>query len=742
MGIARPADPYGLTESPAWPDVDEDILRACGNSFVTVSNTVDKQADSAKQEQARIFGGIGIWAGQGASAAGSSLDTRIADLQAVVGNLNTAANLFSDAVAAVVRAKTEIINNVEVANNILDWVKNHPDIPDSAKEAAVAAGVNAVRSENIAIVVTASSQLSGKSAAQPMTSPTAEGQTEFSEAPRSGTPSVPISNWRGLEPATDVVQVTSPGDPELRPHMPTHNQRRLEGEWRDPVDGTHPAVAPSRPPFQHVNFREPEGSTTISVSPPLNSETLGAPSAHVTPGSSGLAGIPGTSAPGSPSAPRISAPASPLSGTTGPSVSAPSTPGTSSTANPAAAAANQAQISEFQRSMVDAAAKTAAQTPIPPPQATPSSMGAAPAAQPLAAPPVPDAPTSTTTPTPPPAPTSPAGASAGVTAPAPVTPAPGSGAAPGGAVPLGPPPTPPPAAPATPATAGPSVAPAAAAAGSSTVGAPAPVPVSAARAQREAIAAATLRRPSATDPVQVAHRIAAALNVGINDIGFFWITGLAKDGTIVVANNYGLGYIPEGVNLPDPVKMASADESIPATIRGTWATYPILALHGWAQHHNTELRAVIATEDQFKGFDPGAPKIVLRPDDIPQSGEMKGRRRLQVIAADAATRLAAISGGGLSDVLPPAPTDTEAPQDQRAELWFEVFRPLLSNAPDRGQVQLAAFVTYAEHAQELALHDAHIATDEASQRAAIADWIYWQHLSVLSADAIAASASV
>lgn len=392
--------------------------------------------------------------------------------------------------------------------------------------------------------------------------------------------------------------------------------------------------------------------------------------------------------------------------------------------------------------MVDAAAKTAAQTPIPPPQATPSSMGAAPAAQPLAAPPVPDAPTSTTTPTPPPAPTSPAGASVGVTAPAPVTPAPGSGAAPGGAVPLGPPPTPPPAAPATPATAGPSVAPAAAAAGSSTVGAPAPVPVSAARAQREAIGAATLRRPSATDPVQVAHRIAAALNVGINDIGFFWITGLAKDGTIVVANNYGLGYIPEGVNLPDPVKMASADESIPATIRGTWATYPILALHGWAQHHNTELRAVIATEDQFKGFDPGAPKIVLRPDDIPQSGEMKGRRRLQVIAADAATRLAAISGGGLSDVLPPAPTDTEAPQDQRAELWFEVFRPLLSNAPDRGQVQLAAFVTYAEHAQELALHDAHIATDEASQRAAIADWIYWQHLSVLSADAIAASASV
>ena len=70
--------------------------------------------------------------------------------------------------------------------------------------------------------------------------------------------------------------------------------------------------------------------------------------------------------------------------------------------------------------------------------------------------------------------------------------------------------------------------------------------------------------------------------------------------------------------------MVTADESIPATVRGTWATYPILALHGWAQHHDTDLRAVIATEDQFKGFDPGAPKIVLRPDDIPDNGTMEG----------------------------------------------------------------------------------------------------------------------
>ena len=242
--------------------------------------------------------------------------------------------------------------------------------------------------------------------------------------------------------------------------------------------------------------------------------------------------------------------------------------------------------------------------------------------------------------------------------------------------------------------------------------------------------------------MQLAQRIGAALNVGITDVGFFWVTGLAKDGTIVVANNYGLGYIPEGVNLPEQVKMVSADDSIPASVRGTWTTYPILALHGWAQHHGTELRAVIATEDQFKGFDPGTAKVTLRPDDIPESGQMEGRARLQVIAPDAARQLAAVSDANLAEVLPPPPADAKPPDDQRSALWFEVFRPLLSNAPDRAGPHLQAFVTFADHAQELALHRAHTAADSVAQREAIADWIYWQHLSVLMSDAIATEATV
>jgi hypothetical protein len=304
-------------------------------------------------------------------------------------------------------------------------------------------------------------------------------------------------------------------------------------------------------------------------------------------------------------------------------------------------------------------------------------------------------------------------------------------------MPLGPPATPTPAAPmpsVSPAGLGTPIPPPVA---SGAAGVAAPVPVSVARAEREAIAR-SMRRSTGNDPAQVARRIAAALNAEpAVDFGFYWMTGLAADGTIVLANSYGIGYIPEGVNLPEQVKLASADETISAADRGRWATYPLLTLQGWAQHHATGLRQVIATEAQFKGFDPGAARITLQPDDIPESGQMQGRSRLEVIAPAAAATLAAVSDARLIDLLPVAPTDVNPPADETFTKWFEVMKPMMSEAPDRGQAHLRAFVDYADHAQEKHLFMAHTAIDATAQRAAIADWIYWQHLGVLMSDALA-----
>ncbi|WP_273733961.1 hypothetical protein [Mycolicibacterium septicum] len=311
------------------------------------------------------------------------------------------------------------------------------------------------------------------------------------------------------------------------------------------------------------------------------------------------------------------------------------------------------------------------------------------------------------------------------------------GGMPMGAPPLGPPPTAPPAAPVPPAAAPPpAVTPAANVAAGAQV---APIPVSAARAERDAAQNAAKR--TGAGPLELARRIAAALNApdmaNMEDFNFFWITAVTVDGRIVVANNYGLGYIPEQVNLPDQVVMVSADESISPAERASWATYPIVAVQHWAQQNDTTLRAVIALEHQFTNADSGVHQEVLAPEDIPAKGKMAGRDRLQVISPQISGRLAQIGDGDLVKILPPAPVDTNPPEDRRPELWDKVWQPLFSGASNRGQVHLQAFLEYAAHAQEWAVYGAHAAGDGPQQRRAVADFIYWQHIGQLIADAIA-----
>jgi hypothetical protein len=268
------------------------------------------------------------------------------------------------------------------------------------------------------------------------------------------------------------------------------------------------------------------------------------------------------------------------------------------------------------------------------------------------------------------------------------------------------------------------------------------VPVSAARAARDAIAAASGgRRSGKSDPLRLARRIAAALNapdVGDEgDYGFFWITAVTTDGEIVVANSYGLAYIPDGVELPNKVYMASADRTIPADEKARYATYPVMAVQGWAAFHDMKLRAVIGTAEQLANSDAGAAKIVLEADDIPDTGKMTGRSRLEVVDPSAAAQLADADDLHLLDLLPPAPADVNAPDDERHMLWFDLMKPMTSTASGREAAHLRAFRLYAVHCQEIALHQAYSAADAEAQRPAVADWLYWRYVAGLLDSALA-----
>ena len=734
MGLSRPPDPHGMTKPSAWPEADEDALESCRLAFDSISRTVASQLESALHEKTSLFDGVGVWTGGAAGVALTSLSLRIRLLANVAQQLTSAAEIFDTSKIEVEQTKQSIIELVEWANDFIERTKKGNGFDADTKKLLIDYIIWLVRTENLYLIDSAAARVLGESPVEPGGRARNEADILWFRQQSEG-PIVLPASWQGNPPTDLPGDLNPPAAPSIESPLPSgrdNGPTELPPGARstEPSDESPASTTPTDRGSGPSALQEAPTETPAPV-PPV--PTRGTPP-HASlppsrPTSPSASSSPGPLTSGPSLSPATSTPAASLPSTGSPGTT-PATPSTTGPATPLT------QAQEFQKSFLESSAKSAAQQPLTPPLPPTSPAGVPLSAQPPAPPPT----------TPNVAPVSPMQTATGpstTAGPAPVVPPSTPGPAPSTPMPLGPAPTPPPAAPVAPTAAAPPLATVAGAASSgSVVGAPAPtpVPVSAARAHREAVAA-SLRRPG-NDMTQIAQRIAAALNAGITDIGFYWLTGLTKDNSIVVANNYALGYIPENVHLPEQVKFATADESIPAGVRATWVTYPILALHGWCQHHGTELRAVIATEDQFKGFDPGTPKIILRPDDIPDNGNMEGRHRLQVIAPAAAAQLAAVPPAGLTELLPTRPADDTPPNDNRADLWFEVFRPLLSSDPGRAKAQLEAFATYAEHAQEIALHRAHTATEAADQRAAIADWIYWQHLAVLVSDATAANTAV
>ncbi|MUM31634.1 secretion protein EccK [Mycobacterium sp. CBMA361] len=276
----------------------------------------------------------------------------------------------------------------------------------------------------------------------------------------------------------------------------------------------------------------------------------------------------------------------------------------------------------------------------------------------------------------------------------------------------------------------------------------APIPVSPARAERDAAAAAAkaglLQRKSAgnTDAdIEIARRISAALHAPPSipepSFKFVWAVGVTTEGQILAANSYGIGFIPDRMKLPGQVMLVSADEAIPPGERGRWVNFPFLALQGWAQFHGKTLRAIIGMPDEVKPYKSSTHTEELAPDDIPASGAMQGRSRLQVIAPEAAARLEEWSDLTLYEALPPRPVQ-DAPPDpkQTIKLWVDTIKPLLRTTGTNGPIDhLKNMIAYADHMQSVELYKAYTAPHVAAQREAMSDWIYWQHISSICQDA-------
>ena len=683
---------------PAWPDVDERLLAEAAQTFEKLRDYLRRTVIPGLQVQMMAISDA--WDGAGSDAACRELSSIIDEHEENANNADGIAKKLLSMESSV--AKTKILANANAEATQQDCEQNLFNDAETApalNEARVAKGL----ADNVQLTASNSIELAGNIGV-PAAALGVDGNTPDSSSPRPTT-----DTFTSLDRTASTVAT-----PDF--FAPSQSHGAGSG-MRSPSN----SPAPQRAPAHSGASPNPVAQPQPAVTDPLGAPSVASGSSPSGGGSAGLGSAGGaTSSMGSSVHPAGSGGNSAGSGTAGksPSVS----PATSGDSASATAGRSPGAVNPLQPT-----------SPPSPPLSGPSP------ASPLGQAPVPAQPSAP--PASPPAPTSAGFAGGGVSSGA-AGGAPAVGSAP---MPLAAPTTPAPAAPAAggpsavgPTNPGPAAAPTSASAASAT---PAPVPVSAARAERDAIAAAAaagaLRRQNrGNDPTQLARRVSSALNVGIVDFGFFWVTAVTNDGSIVVANSYGIGYVPANVLLPEQVHMATADESIPVVERARWATYPILALQGWARHRDERLRLVIATEDQFQGFDPGVPAIILQPDDIPEDGTMRGRTRLQILAPGPAAQLAAMRDEGLADLLPPAHAEPTMPKDDLAMSWFEVSKPLMSRSTGRARAHLEAMSAYAVHATESALRQAQTEPAFQAQRAAIADWLYWQHQRTILTEAL------
>jgi hypothetical protein len=751
MSITRPTGGYAeqMLDPGGWPEVDEDAYYGRAREYTQVLRQVTEILETCRHQQGEVFFDGGAWSGAAASAANGELATNISELITLQNGLATVVTWQRYIAGSIVQAKSDISDNVEVAQKQIIALENDSTLDADERITAINTVVIATHGANLSLVAGTAEQILASKAWKPpnnalrdlldqKTPPSVTVPATPSPVTPSPVEGVTPSPVKGVTPspvkgvAPSPVKGVAPSPVKGVAPLPGEEVAPLPGEEVAPLPGEEVAplpveeVAPS--PIEEV---DPQPSPTrpapvapAPVSPGRPSQSPpGAPGSGViaqpTPGMPPLSGQPRISPAPTPGGTDSTAPGAPVAGEPADDLLSPADP-----LSPSAPGQSPAEGGGG-KGMTPASGSAAPQSAAPR-----SDESSSPSVAPAAA---------TGIPVTPMAPVGSGGAAAG----------PGAGS--------GPPVRD------KPSSKSPTTRPAAAskpaartrpAARSESTDRPhpadavaiTPIPVSAARAERDAIAEAATadaarRQRGGADPLRLARRIAAALNApgsgGEGDFGFFWVTAVAADGAIVVANSYGLAYIPDGVQLPELVHMASADEAIPAAERARWATYPVIAVQGWAAHHNTELRAVIATEEQLANSDPGVAKIVLKPDDIPARGDMIGRSRLQVVDPEGADRLAATTDLSLISLLPPPPVDASPPADQRPMLWFEVMKPMTSRATGRQTAHLRAFHAYAAHAQEIVLKEAHTAVDPVAQRSAVADWLYWEHLTGLLDAALA-----
>jgi hypothetical protein len=160
MQMERPDGPYAeeMTAPPAWLDVNENTLDNCATAFEADEKEIAQQLGAFKDYRTKLFSG-GHWSGDAADAAQRDHDQRVADLESQRKSSAVSAQVYSHATAVVVRAKRQIIANVEYTQKLIAEVESNSQATGEQKTAFIRALVKETHQENVGVVAAAAAEL-------------------------------------------------------------------------------------------------------------------------------------------------------------------------------------------------------------------------------------------------------------------------------------------------------------------------------------------------------------------------------------------------------------------------------------------------------------------------------------------------------------------------------------------------------------------------------------------------------
>jgi ABC-type transporter Mla subunit MlaD len=183
VGIQRPDGPYSveMTAGPAWPGADENTYRDRADELRATLRSLTSTTEQWEQQRATLFNGDLVWSGEAATAAATEVDKRTAAMHTLQDQLRAAATKADTTAAVIGAVKTQITENVETAQKIIDQINNTPAATAEQKSAAIQQVVTTTHATNTEAVAAGAAQLG----AAPPATPLNFGPTPHTPSPRT-----------------------------------------------------------------------------------------------------------------------------------------------------------------------------------------------------------------------------------------------------------------------------------------------------------------------------------------------------------------------------------------------------------------------------------------------------------------------------------------------------------------------------------------------------------------------------